>query len=43
MNAIIGRVFKIGDMSVNGVDIDLTTPEKLYDYLIKEMEEKDYE
>ena len=23
--------------------IDLTTPEKLYDYLIKEMEEKDYE
>lgn len=26
-----------------GEYIDLTTPEKLYDYLIKEMEEKDYE
>jgi hypothetical protein len=34
-----GRKFKIGDMSVDGVDTDLTTPEKLYDYLIKEYEE----
>ena len=30
-----GRNYKIGDMSVNDVDIDLTTPEKLYDYLVK--------
>ena len=34
-----GRNYKIGDMSVNDVGIDLTTPEKLYDYLIKEYEE----
>ena len=31
-----GRKFKIGDFTVDEVDIDLTTPEKLYDYLIKE-------
>lgn len=35
-----GRDFKLGDMTVNGVEIDLSTPEKLYDYLVKEMEEK---
>ncbi len=35
-----GRKFKIGMMSVDGIDIDLTTPEKLYDYLVKEMEKK---
>ena len=31
-----GRKFKMGSFSVNNVDIDLTTPEKLYDYLVKE-------
>lgn len=30
-----GRKFKIGDLTDNGEDIDLSTPEKLYDYLIK--------
>lgn len=30
-----GRKFKIGDLQGNGKDIDLSTPEKLYDYLIK--------
>ena len=30
-----GRKFKMGDFTANGIDIDLTTPEKLYDYLIK--------
>ena len=30
-----GRDFKIGDLKDNGKNIDLTTPEKLYDYLIK--------
>lgn len=30
-----GRNYKIGDMSVNDVGIDLTTPEKLYDYLVE--------
>lgn len=35
-----GRDFSLGDLEVDGVGIDLTTPEKLYDYLIKEMEEK---
>lgn len=35
-----GRAFKIGDLvEVDGASIDLSTPEKLYDYLIKEMEE----
>ncbi len=32
-----GRTYAIGDLEVNGVGIDLTTPEKLYDYLISEM------
>ena len=35
-----GRDFSLGDLEVDGVEIDLTTSEKLYDYLIKEMEEK---
>lgn len=35
-----GRDFSLGDLEINGVEIDLSTPEKLYDYLIKEMEEK---
>lgn len=30
-----GRKFKVGSFSANGVDIDLTTPEKLYDYLVE--------
>ena len=34
-----GRDFSLGDLEVNGVEIDLITPEKLYDYLIEEMEE----
>lgn len=29
-----GRDFKVGNMTADGEDIDLTTPEKLYDYLI---------
>lgn len=33
-----GRDFSLGDLEVDGVGIDLTTPEKLYDYLIKGME-----
>lgn len=33
-----GRDFSLGDLEVNGVEIDLSTAEKLYDYLIKEME-----
>lgn len=28
-----GRKFKMGDLVDNGVEIDLSTPEKLYDYL----------
>lgn len=28
-----GRNFKMGDLVDNGVEIDLSTPEKLYDYL----------
>lgn len=36
-----GRDFSLGDLEDNGVEIDLSTPEKLYDYLIEEMEEKD--
>ena len=35
-----GRDFSLGDLEVDGVEIDLTTPEKLYDYLIKEAEDK---
>lgn len=40
-----GRSVGINDVFDNriGKYIDLTTPEKLYDYLIKETEEKDYE
>lgn len=34
-----GRDFSLGDLEVDGVEIDLPTPEKLYDYLIEEMEE----
>ena len=35
-----GRSFKMGDITEqNGEEIDLTTAEKLYDYLIKNMEE----
>ena len=30
-----GRDFKIGDLEDNGVKVDLTTPEKLYDYLVE--------
>ena len=33
-----GRNFKVGDLQVEGKQIDLTTSEKLYDYLIEEME-----
>lgn len=29
-----GKYFSIGDLEDNGKQIDLTTPEKLYDYLI---------
>ncbi len=38
-----GRDFKLGNMIVDGEEIDLSTPEKLYDYLIKEMEGKENE
>ena len=40
MKRIIGRRedIKIWDGESN--EIDLSTPEKLYDYLVKEMEEK---
>lgn len=38
-----GRDFSLGNLEDNEVEIDLSIPEKLYDYLIKEMEEKDYE
>ena len=34
-----GRDFSLGDLEVNGVAIDISTAEKLYDYLIKEAEE----
>lgn len=30
-----GRDFSLGDLEVDGVEIDLTTAEKLYDYLVK--------
>lgn len=37
-----GRNFKMGYLQdENGLDIDISTADKLYDYLIKEMEEKD--
>lgn len=30
-----GRDFKMGDFSVGVIDVDLSTPEKLYDYLVE--------
>ena len=33
-----GRDFSLGDLEVNGIEIDLSTAEKLYDYLIDNME-----
>ncbi len=33
-----GRDFSLGNLEVNGVEIDISTVEKLYDYLIKEAE-----
>lgn len=33
-----GRDFSLGDLEVDGIEIDLSTAEKLYDYLIKEAE-----
>lgn len=36
-----GRDFWLGALEVDGVKIDLTTPEKLYDYLIKDMKNKE--
>ena len=33
-----GRDFSIGDLEVDGVEVDLSTAEKLYDYLIKSLE-----
>lgn len=32
-----GREFDLGDLEANGIEIDLTTAEKLYDYLVSEM------
>ena len=36
-----GRSFTIGIIAIDGVNIDLSTPEKLYDYLVKEREKKE--
>ena len=33
-----GRDFSLGDIEVNGVEIDLSTVEKLYDYLVQDIE-----
>ena len=33
-----GRDFSLGDLEENGVEIDLSTSEKLYDYLVDNME-----
>lgn len=33
-----GRDFSLGDLEVNGIEIDLSTAEKLYDYLVDNME-----
>ena len=33
-----GRDFSLGDLEVNGVEIDLSTVEKLYDYLVQDIE-----
>ena len=30
-----GRKFKMGDFKVGVIDVDLSTPEKLYDYLVE--------
>ena len=38
-----GRNFKIGDLAYNGVNVDLTTAEKLYDYLVNQLERKNNE
>ena len=38
-----GRDFKIGCLEDNGVKVDLTTAEKLYDYLVKQLERKNNE
>lgn len=35
-----GRNFKMGDISENDIDIDISTADKLYDFLIKELERK---
>ena len=34
-----GRKFKMGDVKVNGVDVDFSTAEKLYDYLTRKDDE----
>lgn len=36
-----GRDFSLGDLEVNGVEIDLSTPEKLYDYLVQSLESEE--
>lgn len=33
-----GRDFSLGDLEVNGIEINLSTAEKLYDYLVDNME-----
>lgn len=33
-----GRDFSLGNLEVDGIEIDLSTAEKLYDYLIKKAE-----
>lgn len=33
-----GKNFKLGDFEDNGQEIDLSTSEKLYDYLVKDLE-----
>lgn len=33
-----GKRFRLGNIQKDGVNINLTTPEKLYDYLVKELE-----
>lgn len=36
-----GRDFSLGDLEVNGVEIDLSTVEKLYDYLVQALESEE--
>lgn len=36
-----GRKFKLGDVKVDGVDVDFSTPEALYDYLTKNWNEEE--